>query len=58
MMKKLPTDDHEQLEEVANKLANILIEYNCFIEYDYEMNKVILVDKDNKAFLDFTPEEK
>ena len=47
MKKKLYERD---IDECAEKIKQILKEYNCYIEFDIELEAVIIVDKDTLAF--------
>jgi len=43
--------EFEQLLECEKKINDILKEYNCVIEIDDELEKIIIHDKDSNQFL-------
>lgn len=47
MKKKTEMSDVKELSEIIAKLCR---EYNCYPEYDDELDSVILVDKDTNKF--------
>ncbi len=40
------------VDECSLKVIEILKEYNCYVVYDEELDKVIIVDKDTAEFCD------
>jgi len=44
------------VDECCKKIQYLLKEYNCVFDYDFKLNKILLVDKDNGGF-DFPNEE-
>ena len=44
---------HERdVDECAEKIEAILKEYNCMIEYDNELEEVIVVDQDTSQYME------
>jgi len=49
-VKHRPEND---LQECCDKIIKLLIEYNCRIEFDEELNDMIILDIDTNRFLNF-----
>lgn len=47
---KKQLSEKEQLQECVNKISTICRDYNCYIDYDNELNAIIIVDRDTLKF--------